>query len=242
MPFSGPDIGGFDAHPSDELYVRWFQLGAYLPFFRVHCAAALPAREPWALGPDVLAQVRPALRERYELLPYWYTLAWEAHRTGAPYVRPLLWADPSDTGLRWEDDQFLLGEAMLVAPVLAEGARERTVRLPRGRWYDRRTGVAHDGPGHVTLQAPLDEIPVLVRAGAVVPVEKDGAVVLEAYLPADDDQGPGGRLVNDAGDGYEPPVKERFTIRTSADGEPVVDYDGPADSLPYDVRWIRSER
>ena len=61
MPYSGPDIGGFDAHPSNELYVRWFQLGAYLPFFRVHCAAALPPREPWELGPEVLAQVRPAL-------------------------------------------------------------------------------------------------------------------------------------------------------------------------------------
>ncbi|MEQ4205322.1 glycoside hydrolase family 31 protein [Actinopolymorpha sp. B9G3] len=241
MPFSGPDIGGFDGHPSDELYVRWFQLGAYLPFFRVHCAAALPAREPWALGPEVLAQVRPALRERYELLPYWYTLAWEAHRTGAPYVRPLLWADPSDTGLRWEDDQFLLGEAMLVAPVLAEGARERTIRLPRGRWYDRRTGVAHDGPGHVTVEAPLDETPVLVRAGAVVPVDKDGTVVLEAYLPADSDPGPGGTLVSDAGDGYEPPVEERFTIAVGADGEPVVAYDGPADSLPYDVRWFRGD-
>ena len=240
MPFSGPDIGGFDSHPSNELYVRWFQLGAYLPFFRVHCAAALPPREPWELGPEVLAQVRPALAERYALLPYWYTLAWEVHRTGAPYVRPLLWADPSDTGLRWEDDQFLLGDLLLVAPVLDEGARERTVRLPAGRWYDRLTGAAYDGPGHVTVPAPLDVTPVLVRAGAVLPVDKDGSVVLEAYVPgpSDGEPPPGGRLVTDAGDGFDAPVEERFAIERDAAGAHLVAYDGPAGALPYDVRWI----
>ncbi len=241
VPYSGPDIGGFDGHPTNELYVRWFQLGAYLPFFRVHCAATLPRREPWELGPEVLAQVRPALLERYSLLPYWYTLAFEAHRTGAPYVRPLLWADPYDAALRWEDDQFLLGEALLVAPVLEEGARERAVRLPRGRWYDRRTGEAYDGPGHVSVAAPLDETPVLVRAGAVVPVDQGGKVVLEAYLPGpDDDPGPGGQLVSDGGDGYSAPVEERFTIERDGDGTPVVRYTGPAAELPYAVRWCPS--
>ncbi|GAA4988068.1 glycoside hydrolase family 31 protein [Actinopolymorpha pittospori] len=242
IPYSGPDIGGFDGHPGDELYVRWFELGAYLPFFRVHCAASLPRREPWALGPEVLAQVRPALRERYELMPYWYTLAWEAHRSGAPYVRPMLWADPVDAGLRWEDDQFLLGDALLVAPVLAEGERERRVRLPRGRWYDRRTGVAYDGPGHVSVPAPLDATPVLVRGGAVVPTERDGQITLEAYLPGpDDDAEPGGLLVTDAGDGFDEPVRERFSVDHATDGTPVVRYDGPAPALPYDVRWCGTD-
>lgn len=236
VPFSGPDIGGFDAHPSDELYVRWFQLAAYLPFFRVHCAAALPPREPWAFGPDVLELVRSSLRERYELLPYWYTLSFEAHRTGAPYARPMLWLDPTDAGLRWENDQFLLGDALLVAPVLDEGVRERTVRLPRGRWYDRRTGAAHEGPGYVTLPAPLDVTPVLVRAGAVVPVEREGRIDLDAY-PPDDGPALGGRLVTDAGDGYAAPVEERFGIGRDANGRLVVEYDGPAETLPYVVRW-----
>jgi len=236
VPFSGPDIGGFDAHPSDELYVRWFQLAAYLPFFRVHCAAKLPPREPWAFGPTVLELVRPSLRERYELLPYWYTLAFEAHRTGAPYVRPMLWIDPADAGLRWEDDQFLLGDALLVAPVLEEGARERTVRLPRGRWYDRRTGVAYEGPEYVTVPAPLDVTPVLVRAGAVIPVERDGRIELDAY-PPDEEPALGGRLITDAGDGYDAPVEERFGIGRDARGRWVVEYDGPAETLPYPVRW-----
>ncbi|MFD2081992.1 alpha-glucosidase [Actinopolymorpha cephalotaxi] len=252
MPYSGPDIGGFDAHPSAELYVRWFQLASYLPFFRVHCAASLPHREPWAFGPEVLGQVRPALTERYALLPYWYTLAFVAHRTGTPYARPMFWADPADAALRWEDDQFLLGDALLVAPVLAEGVRERTVRLPAGRWYDRRTGIAHDGPGHVTVPAPLDSTPVLVRAGAVLPVERAGSIVLEVYPPgpddeagqdddgaagADDDLAPGGMLVTDAGDGFAEPVEERFTLGRDDDGRLEVRYSGPAGSLPYDVDW-----
>jgi alpha-glucosidase len=244
MPYSGPDIGGFDAHPSAELYVRWFQLASYLPFFRVHCAASLPHREPWAFGPEVLGQVRPALAERYALLPYWYTLAWIAHRTGTPYARPMFWADPADAALRWEDDQFLLGDALLVAPVLAEGVRERTVRLPAGRWYDRRTGAPHDGPGHVTVPAPLDSTPVLVRAGAVLPVERAGSIVLEVYPPGPDDgmglddgPGPGGVLVTDAGDGFDEPVEERFTLGRNDQGRLEVRYTGPAGSLPYDVEW-----
>lgn len=238
VPYSGPDIGGFDDHPSNELYVRWFQLGAYLPFFRVHCAAALPPREPWALGADVLAQVRPALLERYELLPYWYALAWEAHRTGAPYVRPMVWADPSDSALRWEDDQFMLGDALLVAPVLEEGVRERTIRLPKGRWYDRWTGVAHEGPGHVTVQAGLQVTPVMVRAGSVIPVEQDGRIVLQAYPLGDDGApGPGGRLLTDSGDGYDEPVEERFSVRPDR----TIAYEGPAGELPYDVVWPPQE-
>ncbi|MGH3658433.1 MAG: glycoside hydrolase family 31 protein, partial [Micromonosporaceae bacterium] len=144
VPFSGPDIGGFDGHPSAELFVRWFELAAYLPFFRSHCAKSVPPREPWAYGPEVLEQVRGVLEERYTLLPYWYTLAWEAHRTGLPYVRPLGWEDPADRALRGVEDAFLLGDAVLVAPVLVEGVRERAVRLPAGRWYERRTGAAHD--------------------------------------------------------------------------------------------------
>ncbi len=241
MPYSGPDIGGFDQHPEDELYVRWFQLAAYLPFFRVHCAAALPFREPWAFGPTVLSQIKPALFERYELLPYWYTLAFEAGATGAPYVRPMLWAHPDDAAMRWVDDQFMLGPSVLVAPVLENGAREREVWLPAGRWYDRATGQAHDGPGPVTVPAEVDRIPVFVRGGAVLPVTLDGVLTLEAYVPGPADaEVPGGVLVADEGDGDAEPVRETFRIETGADGARSVSYEGPASELPYPVRWVGS--
>lgn len=239
MPYSGPDIGGFDEHPSTELFTRWFQLAAYLPFFRTHSGKGLPPREPWHFGAETLGRVRACLRDRYALLPYWYTLAWEAYRTGAPYVRPMLWSDPADPELRTVDDQFLLGTALLVAPVFTAGTAERTVRLPRGRWYDRRTGRAHDGPGEVTVEAGLDDGPaVFVAAGAVVPLQLEDGVVLQA-TPGE--AGPGGVLVTDADGGAERddlrPIEERFTVvRVGEDW--AVEYDGPAGELPYPVRWL----
>jgi len=254
VPYSGPDIGGFHGHPNAELFVRWFELAAYLPFFRTHSAKATPPREPWAYGQDVLELLRGLLNERYALLPYWYTLAWDVHRTGRPFVRPLAFDYPDDRRLRAIDDEFLLGDAFLVAPVLVRGARERPVVLPPGRWYDRRTGEAYDSPDgaplEIVVDAPLGRIPVFVRAGSVVPTEDravDGTtrLVLEAYRP--DPAGgavprrgsPGGRLVTDSGDGFAEPVEECFEVVVDgATDQAFVRYvDGPARELPYPVRW-----
>ena len=91
VPYSGPDVGGFDGSPSPELYLRWFQLGAYLPLFRTHASLRAGRREPWEFGAEVLEHARVALVERRRLLPYFMTLAHLARRTGAPYVRPLWW-------------------------------------------------------------------------------------------------------------------------------------------------------
>ncbi len=184
VPYSGPDVGGFTGSPSPELYLRWFQLGAYLPLFRTHSAIDAGRREPWEFGPEVLEHARAALAERTRLLPYLETLAHIAHRTGAPYVRPLWWKSPGDRALRDCGDAFLLGDALLVAPVLEQGAVRRPVRLPRGLWYDTATGAAHRGRSTVVLDAPLGRIPVLARAGSVLPVAgPDGAVELEAWAP-----------------------------------------------------------
>ncbi|MBH1937005.1 glycosyl hydrolase [Streptomyces sp. AV19] len=170
VPYSGPDVGGFTGSPSPELYLRWFQLGAYLPLFRTHSAISAGRREPWEFGREVLEHAGAALRERMRLLPYFVTLAHLARLTGAPYVRPVWWRSPEDRALRDCEDQFLLGDALLVAPVLEPGVERRAVRLPRGRWYDVVTGRAYEGPGQVLLDAPLSRIPVLVRAGSVIPV------------------------------------------------------------------------
>ena len=110
MPYSGPDIGGFNGTPSKELFIRWFQLASFLPFFRTHCAFFLPNREPWEFGAEALNILRGQLHLRYRLLPYWYTLAWQASQQVHPLVRPLFWEDPSDQQL-WEiDDAFMVGE------------------------------------------------------------------------------------------------------------------------------------
>lgn len=216
VPYSGPDVGGFDGVPSPELYLRWFQLGAYLPLFRTHSALGAGRREPWEFGPMVLEHAGAALVERERLRPYLVTLAHLARLTGAPYVRPLWWDAPGDRELRDCGDAFLLGDALLVAPVLEPGVARRTVRLPRGRWYDTVSGRAYDGPGRVLLEAPVSRIPVLARAGSVVPVRgADGGIELEVWAPVPGRKG-GGLVVPDPGDGWERAEIERYAVRWAA--------------------------
>ncbi|MCG7528836.1 glycoside hydrolase family 31 protein, partial [Streptomyces sp. OfavH-34-F] len=225
VPYSGPDVGGFDGSPSPELYLRWFQLGAYLPLFRTHAAIDAGRREPWEFGAGVLAAAREVLVERERLRPYWVTLARLAASTGAPYARPVWWSDPGDRALRDCEDAFLLGEALLVAPVLEPGVVRRPVRLPPGHWYDTVSGAVYEGPGQVVVEAPLSRVPVLARAGSVIPVRgADGGVELEVWAPVEG-RGGGGTVVVDAGDGWEPVVVERYVTRLEG-GRVVVERDG----------------
>lgn len=197
VPFAGPDLVDGGAAGSPELQVRRLQLAVYLPLLRTR-APDRPEGEN-ALESEVLAQARPLLAERRRLNPYFVTLAQLARRTGAPPVRPLWWGSPEIRALRDCEDAFLLGDAFLVAPVLVPGVDRRDVRLPPGRWYDTRTGRSYDGPARVVLPAPLDQVPVLARAGSVVPVlGEDGRVELEAWAPAPGRRG-GGVLIPDAG-------------------------------------------
>ncbi|SBU94271.1 alpha-glucosidase [Streptomyces sp. Ncost-T6T-1] len=225
VPYSGPDVGGFDGFPSPELYLRWFQLGAYLPLFRTHSAIDAGRREPWEFGPEVLEHARAALVERERLHPYFVSLSQVARLTGAPYVRPVWWGAPGDRALRECEDAFLLGDALLVAPVLEPGVRRRAVRLPRGRWYDTATGRAYEGPGQVLVDAPLSGVPVLARAGAVIPVRgADDEPELEVWAPAPGRTG-GGLVVRDAGDGWAEAEVERYATRWEG-GRVVVERDG----------------
>ncbi|NEB39655.1 glycoside hydrolase family 31 protein [Streptomyces sp. SID14515] len=235
VPYSGPDVGGFDGFPSPELYLRWFQLGAYLPLFRTHSATGAGRREPWEFGPEALEYARAALVERERLHPYFVTLSHVARLTGAPYVRPLWWGAPGDRALRECEDAFLLGDALLVAPVLEPGARRRAVRLPRGRWYDTVTGRAYEGPGQVLVDAPLSRVPVLARAGAVIPVRgADGGPELEAWAPAAGRTG-GGLVVRDPGDGWAEAEVERYVTRWEGD-RVVVERDGAEGGVDCPVR------
>ncbi|MEU3979796.1 TIM-barrel domain-containing protein [Streptomyces sp. NPDC026672] len=237
VPYSGPDVGGFDGSPSPELYLRWFQLGAYLPLFRTHGGPRAGRREPWEFGDEVLEHARGALVERRRLLPYFMTLAHLARRTGAPYARPLWWGAPEDRALRDCEDAFLLGDSLLVAPVLSAGADRRAVQLPRGRWYDTVTERVYEGPGQVLVDAPPSRIPVLARAGAVIPVRgADGGLELEVWAPERGRTG-GGVVVQDAGDGWDEPEVERYVARW--EGRRVVvrrEGEGGVDAPPHPVR------
>ncbi|MEV5988269.1 glycoside hydrolase family 31 protein [Streptomyces sp. NPDC052051] len=236
VPYSGPDVGGFDGSPSPELYLRWFQLASYLPLFRTHASLRAGRREPWEFGDEVLAHAREALMRRRRLLPYFVTLAHVARRTGAPYVRPLWWDTPRDRTLRDCGDAFLLGDNLLVAPVLEPGATRRTVPLPRGRWYDTVTEEAFQGPGRVVVDAPLSRIPVLARAGAVLPLQgADGGLELEAWAPAPGRSG-GGVVARETGGGWAEPEVERYVSRWKDHGV-VVRWDGDEDrgEVPHPV-------
>ena len=171
VPYWGTDVGGF-FHPvveTGELYARWFQLGAFSPIFRSH-GWVWREHLPWAHGAAVEEICRRYAELRYRLLPYTYTLAWQAHTAGLPLMRPLVLNYPDDPRVWQLGHQFLWGDDLLVAPVTREGATAWPVYLPRGVWYDFWTGTRYEGPAGVTLEAPLDRLPLLVRAGAIVPM------------------------------------------------------------------------
>lgn len=215
VPFCGCDIGGFLGQPGDELFLRWFQLGAFTPFFRTHSAVDSPPREPWRFPEQTLNIIRELLAFRYRLLPYLYSCAWEASQTGAPLMRPLFWADPNPE--YWESqDCFLLGDALLVAPVLRRGARHREVPLPRGDWYDYWSDEYLEGGRRVRVEAPLNRCPLFTRAGAVVPMAEDERLQLHIYAPRRGTLG--STLYSDSGDGSGPERLDRFTVKGSAEG------------------------
>jgi Alpha-glucosidases, family 31 of glycosyl hydrolases len=146
-----------------------------MPFCRNHNNIGETDQEPWAFGEPYTSHIRAAIKLRYRLLPYIYTLFHEAHKTGAPLVRPLSWLAPNDPACVRCDDQFLLGNDLLVAPVLEPGALDRLVLLPPGQWFEFATGQLYGQPGsssrsRIVIPVTLSSIPLFVRAGAILPL------------------------------------------------------------------------
>lgn len=170
VPFCGGDVGGFMDNATEELFVRWFQFAAFTPFFRNHSNLGTVDQEPWAFGGGAERICRDILKLRYRLVPLLYSLFAEAHRSGAPIIRPLFWHFPEDPVAVACGDQFLLGAGLMVAPILRQGAVARSVYLPAGTWFDFATGHGLHGGRHVLVDAPIDRIPLFVRAGAILPM------------------------------------------------------------------------
>lgn len=160
-------VGGYDDYP--ELYTRWFQYATFLPIFRTH--GSRPANEVWSYGKQAEPILEKYLRLRYELMPYIYSLGYKTWQTGAPIMRALpldFGADPKVADIR---DEYMLGPAFLVAPVTEQGATNRDVYLPAGTaWYNWWTGERTQGGQTITVPAPIDTIPLFVRAGSIVPL------------------------------------------------------------------------
>jgi len=171
VPYWGTDIGGYypTTPASGELFVRWFQFGAFCPLFRAH-GRVWRERLPWAYGDEIEAICRRYLELRYRLVPYTYTLAWQAHQRGLPLMRALVLNHPSDPRTWQMRSEYLWGDDILVAPVTREGATHWPVYLPEGRWYDFWTHEVHEGPGGITVESPLERLPLFVRAGSIVPM------------------------------------------------------------------------
>lgn len=168
MPHVGADIGGFYDNAQPELYARWMELGAFYPFMRCHAALGTRPQEPWRFGPEVEEISRRAIELRYRLLPYLYTLAHLAHRTGAPLVRPLLYEFPEQTELYGVEDQWMVGSQLMVAPIYQPGIRQRLVHLPEGQWYDFWSGKPLGGGKPIVWEVPLGKPGVFVPAGALL--------------------------------------------------------------------------
>lgn len=208
VPFVGADVGGFMGSPSAELYTRWLQAAALTPFFRTHSNDVSAPREPWAFGPEHETINRATIELRYQLLPYLYSLFELSERSGLPPMRPLWFAYPQDTRASLIDDQFLLGADLLVAPVLREGQRQRSVYFPKGdAWLDWWSGRRYEGGSQALIDAPLERLPLFIRVGSVVAtqaaVQHSGEMAQRpiTLLAA---WGGSGRseLFQDAGEGY----------------------------------------
>jgi alpha-D-xyloside xylohydrolase len=174
LPYWTTDIGGFlGGDPNDpayqEVYVRWFQYGAFCPIFRTH--GAREANELWSYGIRAQAILTDYDKLRYRLLPYIYSLAWMVTSKGYTPMRALVMDFPADPNAIDVPDQFMFGPAILVNPVTHAGATSRSVYLPAGAaWYDFWSGASQKGGQTITAVAPLETMPLYVRAGSIIPM------------------------------------------------------------------------
>ncbi|WP_221372158.1 glycoside hydrolase family 31 protein [Clostridium perfringens] len=167
--FVGNDVSGFGLDSSEELFIRWMEMGPFIPIFRNHSNMYTRRQEPWAFGPRAEKIAKKSIELRYELLPYIYDLYYISHKEGLPIFRPMIMEYEKDMNLLNMREQFMLGENMIVAPVLYEGERSKTVYLPKGSWFNYFTREKLQGGKWCKLPCELDEILVFVKEGSIIP-------------------------------------------------------------------------
>ncbi|KAH7292375.1 hypothetical protein KP509_29G065300 [Ceratopteris richardii] len=153
-----------------ELLTRWYQLAAYYPFFRAHAHLDTKRREPWLFGEPYTSYIRDAIRERYALLPYFYTLFREANLTGVPIMRPLWMEFPDEEMTFAMDKEWMVGNSLLIHGVYAEGSTSESVYLPgQGLWYELKTGNSFPGGDYIKVPVSMSAIPMFQRGGTIIP-------------------------------------------------------------------------
>jgi alpha-D-xyloside xylohydrolase len=255
-PYWTTDIGGyhqvFDRQPTDpayeDLYARWFEFGAFCPIFRSH--GHRPHNEMWTYD-----KVEPILLQydklRYRLMPYIYSLAWRVHNDDYTMQRPLVMDWRLDPKVREIGDQFMFGPAILVNPVLKESATERSLYLPDTDWYDFWTGESVKGAREIQAEAPLDRMPLYVRAGSILPMgpeieyadeKPEGPIELRVYAGADGKF----ELYSDEGDNYDYekgahaliPIAWSEASKTLTIGDRAGTYPGIPAQITFKIVWV----
>jgi len=202
VPFTGADVGGFGSRNpfmrmvklirDRELFIRWNELGSLMPFYRIHTVKNSYSQDPWSLGKEALRLTRMQIFRRYTLLPYYYWLARESTLTGIPVIRPVFSLFP-ELSHSEHQDKFLIGNSILVAPILQKGQKEKTLRLPPGNWYSYSTLQLMASNTEITEPSPLGRYPMFVKSGSILPKAipgrnapetLQGSLVLEIYPDA----------------------------------------------------------
>jgi alpha-glucosidase len=169
MDYGACDIGGFLGNDSPELLTRWMQAGVFFPVMRAHSLNTVRPRFPWLYGQAAEDAIRKALNLRYRLIPMYYSLAHLAHEAGAPLMRPLVMEFPTDPKVADMTSEWLIGRGLLAAPILNPGNR-REIYLPDDDWYVLGSNERVAGNRLITVDSPLDQIPIYVRAGTILPL------------------------------------------------------------------------
>ncbi|MFC4557595.1 glycoside hydrolase family 31 protein [Virgibacillus kekensis] len=168
VPFTGPDVGGFAHDTSSELLVRWSQVGAFTPFFRNHSVIGSHYQEPWQFGEDNEAIIKKYIKMRYTWMPQLYSLFYQASVKGLPVMRPLLMEFPEDKKTYNLNDQFMIGDNVIMAPILAPSVTDRSVYLPAGEWVNLENGETLSGEKAHLIHAELDHLPIFVKKGSAI--------------------------------------------------------------------------
>ncbi|RYY35575.1 MAG: DUF4968 domain-containing protein [Sphingobacteriaceae bacterium] len=172
VAFSGMDIGGFTGNPTTALYTRWMELGAFTPYFRNHTQLNTKSSEPWSYGEDVLDISRSYISLRYQLMPYLYSIFYEATQSGLPVVRSLAinyTHDPHIFDTQFQN-QYLFGDAFMIAPF--ESTKDfGKIYFPAGKWYELYNDEIQQGGQDKIVQLNLSKLPVYVKASSIIPVQ-----------------------------------------------------------------------
>ncbi|MBX2846012.1 MAG: glycoside hydrolase family 31 protein [Saprospiraceae bacterium] len=207
--FIGSDIGGFTEHPTGELYARWIALGVFHILCRTHSSGDHGEQEPWSFGEEVEGIARKFIKLRYQILPYLYTTFWNYHKKGTPMIRPLSYFDQEDAETHHRTDEFLLGDHMLVCPIVEPNSKGRRMYIPRGNWYNYWTKERVEGGKEQWVDAELDIIPFFIKEGAVIPhnpvmnyvgEKKVETLELDVFFKLGKEKS---TLFEDKGDGYD---------------------------------------